>query len=148
MLFVSGTNDNAYPLDSLKRSYTNVPGPVTLCVRLRMAHSHAKGWAPAEISAFTDHLFRNTPPLPQIGPPIQQGRHVYADFTSASPISQGHLLYTTDSGRWQDRLWYQEPARLEGGTVVGDLAQDTRVCFLALTDEAGNYTSSPHEEIR
>ena len=58
MLWVSGTNDFAYPLDSLRKSYELPKGPHTLVIRLRMPHSHADGASPAEIGAFADSILK------------------------------------------------------------------------------------------
>ncbi len=46
ILFVNGTNDFAYPLDSYQKSYRLVTSPTTLSVTVNMPHSHPVGWAP------------------------------------------------------------------------------------------------------
>ncbi|MFA6632361.1 MAG: acetylxylan esterase [Kiritimatiellia bacterium] len=47
-LWVTGSNDFAYPMDSLQKSYRALKVPFTLCVRLRMPHGHgAAGENPA-----------------------------------------------------------------------------------------------------
>src|SRR5262249_50279816 len=56
MLFVNGTNDFAYPLDSYQKSYRLVTDR-TQCVTVRMPHGHKQGWTPVEIGLFVDqHL--------------------------------------------------------------------------------------------
>ena len=82
-LWVNGTNDFAYPLDSMQKSYYThlaaatavgdaagapqsddnssadaVAGlpPPRLCVRVEMPHSHASGWDPLEIGAYADSV--------------------------------------------------------------------------------------------
>ena len=58
MLWVTGTNDFAYPMDSLQKSYRLAQGPHTLCIRLRMPHGHGgPGENPAEILAFAEINF-------------------------------------------------------------------------------------------
>ena len=147
MLFVTGTNDFAYPMDSLKMSYSLVKGPVTLCVRLEMLHGHEPGWEPREIRMFTDHLFRHAPSLPRIGPVARNGTEVTAPFIGGRQVCNGYLLYTLDKGEWQDRKWYQVPAVLKEQMVLAKLPKNTTVYFLAVEDESGAYVSSPHEEI-
>jgi dienelactone hydrolase len=62
-LWVDGTNDEFYPLDSLRKSYLLPHVPRTLSIRVRMTHSHDEGERPEEIFAFADHLLRSMPPL-------------------------------------------------------------------------------------
>jgi len=65
----SGTNDFAYPLDSMQKSYTIQGGEHRLSVRVEMPHSHADGWAPDEIGRFADQLFgvgEDVSPLPVV----------------------------------------------------------------------------------
>jgi len=51
MLWVTGTNDFAYPLDSLQRSYRLPRGPRSLCIRVEMPHGHGPpGENPEEIA--------------------------------------------------------------------------------------------------
>ena len=51
-LWVTGSNDFAYPMDSLQKSYCALKVPHTLCVRLRMPHGHgAAGEAWTEVSS-------------------------------------------------------------------------------------------------
>jgi len=147
MLFVTGTNDFAYPLDSLKLSYSLVAGPVTLCVRLEMPHDHPDGWAPAEIHRFTDHLLRGGPALPSIGRLRRKGRRVSARSSAARGVRAAYLLHTEDGGNWTQRKWHQTPAAFDGRSVTAELPAATTVCFLAVEDEAGGYVTSPHEEI-
>jgi len=66
ILFVNGTNDFAYPLDSYQKSYRAVPGRTDLCVTVRMPHGHQAGWAPVEIGLFVDSVLRDGVPLPQL----------------------------------------------------------------------------------
>ena len=65
MLFVNGTNDFAYPLDSYQKSYRLVKDR-TLCVTVNMPHGHPQGWAPVEIGLFVDQHLRKGKPLAQI----------------------------------------------------------------------------------
>src|SRR5205085_10331999 len=68
ILFVNGTNDFAYPLDSYQASYRLVPAPTELCVTVRMPHSHPDGWKPKEIGLYVDSVLLAKPPLANIAP--------------------------------------------------------------------------------
>ena len=68
ILFVNGTNDFAYPLDSYMKSYRLVPGPRNIRVTVNMPHGHSQGWAPAEIGLFIDQHVKGGLSLPKLGP--------------------------------------------------------------------------------
>lgn len=146
MLFVCGTNDFAYHLDSYKKSYSLVKSPLTVCVKHEMDHGHEPGWAPAEIQMFADHFFRGAPALPRIGRAGCEGGTVRATFTSDCPVEHGYLVYTKDTGVWPERKWHKEPATLGDGEVCAPLPQAATACFLAVEDDRGGYVSTPHEE--
>ena len=147
MLFVSGTNDFAYPLDSLEMSCALPAGPVSRCIRLEMPHGHEAGWAPAEISLFAGQQLRQGAPLPALGPCLAVAQGVRAAYTSCHPIAKGLLLYTTGRGKWQDRKWHSLPATVTEGAVACAVPEDAAVCFLAIEDARGAYVSSPYLRI-
>ena len=64
MLFVTGSNDFAYPLDSYRKSYLLVPTPVTLSIEINRPHGHI--WTFPEVDAFFDSKLRGGVPLPKL----------------------------------------------------------------------------------
>jgi dienelactone hydrolase len=147
MLWMNGTNDGAYPLDSYQLSYAAVAGPMTLSVRIRMPHGHAEGFAPREIEIFFDDVLRGGAPLPTIGALAHQGREVSAAVGGPHPLTGGLLAYTADARPWQEwrtRPWQGVPARFADGRVVAELPDDAMVYFLAVTDDRGAYVSCRH----
>ena len=79
MLWVTGTNDFAYPMDSLQKSYRLAQGPHTLCIRLRMPHGHGgPGENPAEILAFAESQLRRGQPLAKITGQGRDGDQVWS----------------------------------------------------------------------
>jgi dienelactone hydrolase len=144
-LWVNGTNDFAYPLDSYQKSY-RLPGtPRTLAVRIRMAHAHGgPGEKPEEIHAFANALFRGGAPLARI---TGQGEG-WATFESKSPVAKAELCFTRDAGRWQDRKWESAPAAVELGRVSVALPEGVKAWYFNLVDERGLVVSSEHIESR
>ena len=73
ILFIKGTNDFAYPLDSYMKSFDAVPTKEgtnkQLCVTVNMPHGHPQGWAPQEIGLFVEQTVKHGRPLPQVGTP-------------------------------------------------------------------------------
>lgn len=149
ILFMNGTNDFAYPLDSYQKSYGAVPGRVDLCIRARMPHGHAEGWNPVEIGLFVDSFLAQGKPLPKVSAmSVEDGKRVSAKVESAVPLVRGELLYTSDTGSWQKREWKTMEASLADGAVCADLPSERPlVFFLNVIDDRGAVVSTRHQEL-
>jgi dienelactone hydrolase len=147
LCWVSGSNDFAYPLDSLQKSYSLPSGERTLCIRVEMPHSHADGWAPAEIGIYADSILGDGAPLPHL---LRHGCAdglLWAEFDSARPIVSAEINYTRATGVWADRKYNRLPARLNTSTgrVEAPIPLDTSVCYLNVFDDRGCVSSTPHQ---
>lgn len=144
MLFVNGTNDAAYPLDSYQKSYRLVKSPPTLRVTINMPHGHEAGWAPAEIGAFVDSVLKDGKKLLKLRPPIVDGTTIAAEVEGEG-FASGQLNFTTDAGRWQDRKWHTASAKWDPEKRRLSAELPTRrplTFFFTATDERGMVTSS------
>jgi len=149
MLFVNGTNDFAYPLDSYQKSYRAVKGPHTLCIKVRMPHGHQAGWAPKEIGIFVDSILTKGKPLTKIGEVSRKEKLITANFQNEVPIKSAALHYTTGTGSWKEREWKTIAAETGNKTVTATLPSLAGVTwFIALTDERDATVSSKHETIK
>ena len=149
ILWVNGTNDGAYPLDSYRKSYRTPPGPRTLCVTVRMAHGHEPGWSPVEIGLFADHHLCGGKPLPRLSPTTVGQGAIEASFEAAVPIKKAALHYTTDTVTWNEREWETADAELADGKVRATLPCARPIAFfLTLTDQRGATVSTEHQELR
>lgn len=151
MLWVTGTNDFAYPMDSLQKSYRLPQGPRTLCVRIRMPHGHGgAGENPEEIHAFANTLFNAAPPIPSIIKQGQEGQTAWVLFDPKNPPNRAEIIYTRDIGKWQDRLWESIPVCTEAEThrISGIVPEGTTVFYINLVTEKGLVVSSEHVEIQ
>jgi len=147
ILWVSGTNDFAYPLESLRRSYRLPRTPRTLCIRVRMPHGHG-GLAESaeEIHAFADHLVNGGPPLAAITDQGRRERAAWAAFASPAPVVRAELNFTRDRGVWQ-RRWETVAARIDaaGKRVKSVLPADATAYYFNIIDERGLIVSTEHE---
>jgi hypothetical protein len=148
MLWVSGTNDFAYPMGSLQKSYRLPKGPRTLSIRVAMPHNQLEGAKPEEILAMAEAVCRKGPPLARI---IAQGETagvLWARYKSTIPIAKAELNCTSDSGAWQKRKWETTPARLDAKNrrASASLPSGARACYLNLIDEKGRLVSTEHVE--
>jgi cephalosporin-C deacetylase-like acetyl esterase len=149
-LWVNGTNDFAYPLDSFKKSYSCLANP-TISIGVEMGHSHGHGWAPREIHHFTDALFKGEAPLPEHIKTHIEDKRILATFTSVRPLMTTEICFTRASGMWQDRKWNTLPAvseaTAESYSIHAELPVGTTVAFINVWDDRGNCVSSPHIEL-
>lgn len=148
ILFVNGTNDFAYPLDSYMKSFDAVPldgapGEKQIRVTVKMPHGHPAGWAPQEIGRFVDHHLNGGKALPTVGEPaIADGR---ARVTCDAPVKlvSASLHYTLDSKAVNKHMWQTSPAVIEGERVTAPAPPaESRVWFFTVTDERGAVVSS------
>jgi dienelactone hydrolase len=147
VLFVNGTNDFAYPLDSYQKSYRLVKDHA-LCVTVNMPHGHAQGWAPAEIGLFVDQHLKGGKPLAKVTSAKREGGRVEVKFRADVPVTGAALHFTTDTGVWKERKWQTQSAKLEGMAVTATLPEARPlVYFLTLTDERKATVSTEHEEL-
>lgn len=147
MLWVTGTNDFAYPFGSLQKSYRLPTGLRALCIRVRFAHGHGIGWKPDEIYAFADHVLCGKRDLPRITGQGRDGQKVWASFRSPVPAEKAELNFTKDPGpKWQKRLWETIPARIDAATgrVEADLPKDAAVYYFNVFDKDKLCASSEH----
>ncbi len=147
ILFLNGTTDFAYPLDSYQKSYRHVPETLRhLSVVVDLPHGHI--WTFPEVDAFMDGALDGGTGFPRLGVTEVKDRLVAADLKSPLPVVEALLCYTTDTGHWQARKWRTAAARMDGGRVVATLPEGARVVYLAIKDTRGLRASSEHAEIR
>jgi dienelactone hydrolase len=147
-LWVNGTNDFAYPLDSYLKSYRLPSTERTLAVRVRMAHAHGgPGEKPEEIHAFANALFKGGVPLARITALKVEKSECSAAFTSKAPIVRAELEFTRDAGKWQTRKWETAPATLEKERVTAAIPDGAKVLYVNLFDDRNLVVSTEHVEL-
>jgi hypothetical protein len=157
-MFVNGTNDVHYVLDSYMKSYNVVPGEKHMRIQVKMPHGHPPGWAPQEIGLFIDSKCRGGKALPVPGKPVIEGDQAKLSCTSIPPnkITKAELHYTTDGGPRSQRKWATVPAAisapllLSGGVVIQTNEvtapkppANANTWYLSVTDERGAMVSTP-----
>jgi len=144
ILFVNGTNDIHYVLDSHMKSYNAVPGKKHLRIQVNMPHGHPPGWAPQEIGLFIDSWCRNGKPLPWLDKPKIEEDQVTVWCTSSPPttLKKAEINYTTDTGLRSKRKWITVPATI-GPSVLdmngGIILQSNQITIAKPPAEANTW---------
>jgi dienelactone hydrolase len=144
ILFVNGTNDVHYVLDSYMKSYNVVPGEKQMRIQVKMPHGHPPGWAPQEIGLFIDSKCRSGDPLPIPGKITVTSNAVQLSYTSAKPLKAAQLHYTTDTGLRSARQWTSVPATINENTITAPqppVGADS--WFISLADDRDAMVSTP-----
>lgn len=143
ILFVNGTNDVHYPLDSYQKSFDVVPGRKQMRIEVNMAHSHPAGWAPKEIGLFIDSHCRDGKPLPVPGELTIGEESLRLSYTSTLLLQSAALHYTTDTGLRSKRAWKTLPAKFDAGTISAPKPPaEANTWFISLTDERNASVTS------
>ncbi len=147
ILFVNGTTDFAYPLDSYQKSYRLVPAKFRhVSIAVNRPHGHI--WTFPEVDAFVDSVLDTKPSLVGIGAPVVANGQIAVELNHAIAPKEVSLCYTTDSGVWQQRKWQTASSQLKGKQLSAALpSARPLVAFLAITDEHGCLMSSEHVEL-
>jgi dienelactone hydrolase len=143
ILFVNGTNDFAYPLDSYMKSFDLVPANKQLCVTVNLPHSHPDGWAPAEIGLFIDHHLHDGPRLLRVGELQITQDVVMVDVDSSTkenPVMAAQLHFTNGKEAINQRSWQTRDAKLESKgdsiRVIADAPPtDATAWFITVKDQ-------------
>ncbi len=143
-LFLNGTTDFAYPLDSYQKSYRLVAEKYRhVDTIVGLPHGHI--WTFEEVDAFVDHALRGKDPLPYIVGLRLNSRTATALVSTIVPLKSATLNYTTDSGVWQKRNWKTVPAHIQCAEVMAELPPGRPLtAFISVTNERGLRVSSEH----
>ncbi|HRX83065.1 MAG TPA: alpha/beta fold hydrolase, partial [Pirellulaceae bacterium] len=143
ILFVNGTNDFAYPLDSYMKSIAAVPGEKQFCITVKMPHGHPAGWAPPEIGLFIDSHLQGGQPLATVDSLRITDGKAQTTYQSEVPITKAELHFTTDTKPINQREWQSTPATISSEVINADAPPaDTTAWFFTLTDSRGAVSSS------
>lgn len=143
MLWVNGTHDKHYPLDSYATSYSQVRGQNTYRIALRMPHGHGPGWEPEEIGIFVDSILKDGTPLPNLGKMTTHADTVTVPFESPTRIVEAKLHYTTDEGLRTERKWEAIAADIEDRKAIArGLPPEANTWFMTISDDRGAMVST------
>ncbi|WP_315820938.1 hypothetical protein [Paraflavitalea speifideaquila] len=94
VLFVNGTNDGHFYLDSYAKTQQLVKDK-NICVKIGLKHNHRYGWENEEIAAFINSYLNDTQPLALIKSYQVTKKGVSAAVQSGVPLTTAYLCFTT-----------------------------------------------------
>lgn len=145
MLWVTGSKDFAYPMDSYQKSYRLPSDSRTLCIKIDMIHGHGyMSETPEEIHAFANTFCLKGTPLAKITAQGLDGDVLWAKYSSKTKVASATLNYTTDTLPNFDRNWVAEPAIIEGKKVSARIPADAKAFYLNLTDSQDLVVSTEY----
>jgi dienelactone hydrolase len=138
ILFLNGSNDFAYPLDSYQKSYRLVrPELRHVSVVMKLPHGHI--WTFPEVDQFIDRALHKKP-FPEISALQLHGQTLRASSTDA--LQSASLNYTTNSGPWQKREWTTIPATIKNKTIEAELPDTTPIVYFITATTTDNLRIS------
>jgi dienelactone hydrolase len=142
MLFINGTNDGHFYLDSYTKSY-QLSKNRNLSVKIGLKHNHAFGWGNLEIYPFINSYLNGTKSLVKIDKTVLKNGMATASLKTSVPLHKAYLNYTTDPNPvLKDRKWEQTEVKLNNKEISGVLVPEgATIWYFSVTDEDGLQTS-------
>ena len=127
--WLAGSNDSAFSIPALVRSYDAVEGDKTLSIKVGLDHAHgAVSENARELTVWADFHLKGIP-LPK-------------------PV-RAELNYTVDRDEnWKERRWRTIPARLENGRPAGPVPDGASAFYFNTVASDGFVLSTPVETRR
>lgn len=143
MLFINGTNDGSFFLDSYAKTYDLVRDK-KLSIKIGLKHNHAHGWGNREIYSFINSYLNNTVSLPSVEHLIINKGQVRARVKSQLPITNAYLNYTTDTlTSLKDRHWIQKEINIKNNELLmTKVPASATIWYLSVTDKKGLQVST------
>ena len=147
IMFINGTNDFAYPLDSYKKCYDLVKQNKTLSIKVRMPHGHI--WTFKEVDAFIDSHLKSTKSLAKVESLETKDGSARVKFDSSFPIKSASLHFAINEGPWQNREWKSISANVLDGVASVKLPKGKPIVYyISVIDDQGFEVSSNHQTIQ
>lgn len=145
ILWVTGSNDHFFPLDSLQRGYDLLPKAPRLAVRVRMPHGHPPAGDPAEIRAFADHFAFGKPAFPEFSTALD-GRRLSVKWNGFGRRAvRAELVFTASSDEvWEKRVYETLPVPFANDMLSVDVPKDATVFWVNVTFDDGIVASTRH----
>lgn len=130
-LFVNGTNDKHFTMNSFTKTYEASSNEKYLHIEHEMRHGHGPGWNPKEIYNFADYCIKKTEkPIAIQFNKIKKNNQLIYNYKGT--VKEAYLYYTTDTADWGEKNYEW----IEAATIVSN---DHKTIQVNLPDNAVAY---------
>ena len=142
MLFLNGSNDGAYPLDSYAKTYELVQSAKNIAIKPAMPHGHI--FDVPEALIFIDSVLQGGVPLPKVTRSSIDGGKVNADIETETTLASAELHFTTaPHSENSKRAWSVQPLTIDGRKINGNSPPaEATAWFISVKDQRGALVSS------
>ncbi|MBT2161521.1 alpha/beta hydrolase family protein [Zobellia barbeyronii] len=144
-LFVNGTNDFHFTMNSFTKTYEASPNEKYLSVGHNMKHGHQAGWAPESIYSFAEYMTNNgtAPELPK----LIQNKNKKLLYQYQGKVDKAYLYYSTDTSDWgkDSYQWIETTTEVSdtNKTISAKLPEEAVAYFINVINSEGRMYSSP-----
>ncbi len=124
VLFINGTNDFAYPVESWQKTVDITPNAAQLMIP-QMRHNHEYGAKPKEIAPFMNAK----KDLPKISIPRQRGTRFVGTIQQSQPIQSATLVFTKEEAPNKERKWETLPAQIKKKRIKAKVGADIKAAY-------------------
>ena len=142
VMFLNGTNDFAYPMDSYAKTCALVQGEKNYSIQIRMRHGHIFNFP--EFFGFVDQYLRGATPMPVVARLVVKDGKLTANIESKTKLLTANLHYTTGPHpENKTRGWKSLPLEVDGFKIHGAAPpKEATVWYVDVRDERKFVVSS------
>ena len=142
VMFLNGTNDFAYPMDSYAKTCALVQGIKNYSIQLNMKHGHIFDFP--EFFLFIDQYIRGGKPMPVVARPVIINGELKTTVMTETKLIEAKLHYTTASHEQnRERNWETVELKVDGHSISGSPPPgEASVWYVAVRDERKAIVSS------
>lgn len=142
ILFLNGSNDFAYPLDSYMKTYALAQSPKNIAIKPAMPHGHI--FDVPEALLFIDSVLQGGVPLARVTRCAIEGGKVRAEVETKTALTSAELHFTTAPHvENPTRAWTMQPLAIDGAKISGDAPPaNATAWYVSVKDERGALVSS------
>lgn len=142
VVFLNGTNDFAYPMDSYAKTCRLVQGEKNYSIQFEMPHGHKFDFR--EFFPIVDQYLSGGAPLVKIDTPRVADGRVMAEVQGTQPLVSAQLHFTTGPHPQNPtRKWISRPLEIHGRAISGEAPpSDATVWYVDVTDDRQLLISS------
>ena len=151
-LFVNGTNDKHFTMNSFTKTYEASKNEKYLYVEHEMKHGHGPGWTPKEIYHFADYIIKDASSPIKISLENKTDDRNNLTYSYNGNVKEAELYYTTDAKDWdhESYKWLKIPAVvIQSDNIIKiELPKKADYFFINVTTPDGLVYSSSMEKVK